>query len=73
MTATNLTFSERRTAALAAQGLRNWEIALRLHVSDSTVEQHLTRVYRKLGCRRDGLRAALSRIDTRDSPEGTET
>jgi DNA-binding CsgD family transcriptional regulator len=71
VTATNLTFSERRTAALAAEGLRNPQIAQRLHVTPSTVEQHLTRAYRKLGCRRDGLRAALSRIDTRDSPERT--
>lgn len=40
--------SERRVAALAAQGLTNRHIAARLHLTVSTVEQHLTRTYRKL-------------------------
>ncbi|WP_367138025.1 helix-turn-helix transcriptional regulator [Saccharothrix sp. HUAS TT1] len=45
---TELTYSERRVATLAACGHSNRTIALRLHITVSTVEQHLTRVYRKL-------------------------
>ena len=43
-----LSGSERQVAALAASGRSNREIADRLHVTVSTVEQHLTHVYRKL-------------------------
>ncbi len=43
-----LSESERRVAALAARGHTNREISGRLHITMSTVEQHLTRVYRKL-------------------------
>ncbi|MEU1073470.1 MULTISPECIES: AAA family ATPase [unclassified Streptomyces] len=43
-----LTDSERRVAALAAMGYTNREIAAKIYVTPSTVEQHLTRVYRKL-------------------------
>ncbi|MCR3752224.1 helix-turn-helix transcriptional regulator [Lentzea californiensis] len=43
-----LSAAERRVAALAAAGHSNREIGLRLCVTVSTVEQHLTRVYRKL-------------------------
>ncbi|MFC6929794.1 LuxR C-terminal-related transcriptional regulator [Actinomadura yumaensis] len=51
-----LSRSERPVAVLAAQGLTNREIAGRLFVTMSTVEQHLTRIYRKLGIRsRDQL------------------
>ncbi|WP_097229197.1 helix-turn-helix transcriptional regulator [Streptomyces zhaozhouensis] len=52
-----LTTSERRVAALAVQGFSNREIAEHLYVTVSTVEQHLTRVYRKTGV---GSRAELS-------------
>ncbi|MFC6088697.1 MULTISPECIES: response regulator transcription factor [Saccharothrix] len=45
---TELTYSERRVATLAALGHSNRAIATRLHITVSTVEQHLTRVYRKL-------------------------
>lgn len=45
---TDLTYSERRVATLAALGHSNRAIAMRLHITVSTVEQHLTRVYRKL-------------------------
>lgn len=45
---TRLTGAERRVAALAARGHTNREIASTLHITTSTVEQHLTRVYRKL-------------------------
>ncbi|MEV5959484.1 AAA family ATPase [Streptomyces sp. NPDC051987] len=47
--ATALTESEFRVAVLAVRGYTNREIANRLFVTASTVEQHLTRVYRKLG------------------------
>lgn len=43
-----LSDAEHRVASLAGLGYTNREIAGRLHVTVSTVEQHLTRVYRKL-------------------------
>ncbi|MFJ3799761.1 AAA family ATPase [Streptomyces sp. NPDC090088] len=47
-----LSEAERRVAELAAAGLTNREIGKRLFITVSTVEQHLTKVYRKLGVRR---------------------
>jgi DNA-binding CsgD family transcriptional regulator len=47
-----LTRTEDRVCALVAGGRSNREIAAELFVSVSTVEAHLTRVYRKLGLRR---------------------
>ncbi|WP_234543432.1 helix-turn-helix transcriptional regulator [Streptomyces shenzhenensis] len=47
-----LTESERRVGALAAAGRTNREIADLLSITVSTVEQHLTKVYRKLKVRR---------------------
>ena len=44
-----LTPAELRVAALASRGYVNREIAERLFITPSTVEQHLTRVFRKLG------------------------
>ena len=56
-----LTASERRVATMAAEGLSNKEIAQALFVTVKTVEQHLGRVYRKLGISsRKHLAAALS-------------
>ena len=43
-----LTSSEYRVATLASFGYTNQEIATKLHVTPSTVEQHLTKVFRKL-------------------------
>ncbi|RLV10404.1 transcriptional regulator [Streptomyces griseocarneus] len=43
-----LSDAERRVAALAASGYTNREIAAKLFITVSTVEQHLTRVYRKI-------------------------
>lgn len=48
---TRLTGAERRVAGLAARGDTNREIATKLNITTSTVEQHLTRVYRKLNVR----------------------
>ncbi|MEV3958908.1 helix-turn-helix transcriptional regulator [Streptomyces albogriseolus] len=63
-----LTTREREVAALAAGGLSNREIADRLVVSVRTVENHLHRVYHKLGVVQ---RAALSELlVTRPVPEG---
>ncbi|KUJ66803.1 hypothetical protein ACZ90_32725 [Streptomyces albus subsp. albus] len=44
----SLSDAERRVAALAASGYTNREIAAKLYITISTVEQHLTRVYRKI-------------------------
>ncbi|WP_196279154.1 helix-turn-helix transcriptional regulator [Catellatospora vulcania] len=63
--AARLTGSEHRVAALAAIGYTNREIALKLYITSSTVEQHLTRVYRKLNVKhRRELPIDLSRRGT---------
>ncbi|QWF78566.1 helix-turn-helix transcriptional regulator [Amycolatopsis sp. CA-230715] len=59
-----LTDAEWRVANLAALGHTNLEIAGKLYITVSTVEQHLTRVYRKLNVSRrtelpTGLHAEL--------------
>ncbi|MFD1149433.1 ATP-binding protein [Saccharothrix hoggarensis] len=46
-----LSESEHRVADLAVLGYTNREISARLFITVSTVEQHLTRIYRKLGVR----------------------
>ncbi|MEV1318854.1 AAA family ATPase [Micromonospora arborensis] len=51
-----LSEAQRRVAALAAAGYTNREISRKLHVTTSTVEQHLTQVYRKLRVQRMDLR-----------------
>ncbi|WP_239395593.1 LuxR family transcriptional regulator [Frankia sp. CiP3] len=50
----SLTNAEQRVALLAARGHTNREIASRLSITPSTVEQHLTRVFRKLRVKRRG-------------------
>jgi DNA-binding NarL/FixJ family response regulator len=56
----SLTPTELQVARLAADGLKNREIAERQVVTVKTVEQHLNRAYAKLGIAgRHGLQAAL--------------
>jgi DNA-binding CsgD family transcriptional regulator len=59
-----LTETERRVAELAAEGRSNKEIAAELFMGVSTVEAHLSRVYRKLGIRsRTSLARSLDEIE----------
>jgi DNA-binding CsgD family transcriptional regulator len=46
-----LTPTEQWVALLTSRGLRNKELADTLFVSPKTIEQHLGRIYRKLGLR----------------------
>lgn len=55
----SLTESERAVAALVVAGLPNKAIAGRLSVTRRTVEQHVSRVYAKLGV---DSRAGLVRV-----------
>jgi DNA-binding CsgD family transcriptional regulator len=63
-----LTETERRVAALVAEGLANKEVAAALFVTVHTVEAHLSRIYRKLGIR---SRRELARVFTGPAPEET--
>ncbi|WP_211769517.1 helix-turn-helix transcriptional regulator [Kutzneria sp. CA-103260] len=63
-----LSDAELRVARLAARGHTNREISNRLSITPSTVEQHLTRIYRKLNVN--------SRVDLPDrlsAPPGIES
>jgi DNA-binding CsgD family transcriptional regulator len=61
-----LSDAERRVAALAALGHTNREIAGRLYITISTVEQHLTHAYRKLNVTRRGDLPTCLLSDTAD-------
>jgi DNA-binding CsgD family transcriptional regulator len=54
-----LSDAERRVAELAAAGYTNREIANKLYITISTVEQHLTKIYRKLNVKRFTLKVAI--------------
>jgi DNA-binding CsgD family transcriptional regulator len=65
-----LSDAERRVAALAAVGYTNREISSKLFITLSTVEQHLTRIYRKLNVT---SRASLpANLDVTRPVEATE-
>lgn len=56
----DLSAAEQRVAFLVGKGHTNSEVAGELFITVSTVEQHLTRIYRKLGIKQRGdLRARL--------------
>ncbi|MET8572533.1 AAA family ATPase [Streptomyces sp. NPDC004783] len=62
-----LSEAQRKVAALAAQGRSNREISRTLFITVSTVEQHLTKVYRKLGVSsRSGLPVELCLVGPAD-------
>ncbi|GAA4994784.1 hypothetical protein GCM10025734_25020 [Kitasatospora paranensis] len=65
-TVTGLTGRERQIAELVGDGLTNRLIAKGLHISEKTVEMHLSNVFAKLGV---ANRAAVSAIITRDRLE----
>ncbi len=68
-----LTESERRVASLAVRGYTNREIAAKLYVTPSTVEQHLTRVYRKQGVKhRRDLPVSLGASTDRPAGRGAQ-
>jgi DNA-binding CsgD family transcriptional regulator len=62
----SLTKAEQRVAVLASRGHTNREIATKLFVTASTVEQHLTRVYRKLSIKRRKDLVAVLCLDLAD-------
>jgi DNA-binding CsgD family transcriptional regulator len=68
--ANSLTPQEREIAKLAASGLSNKEIGVRLSLSSRTVGTHLYRLFPKLGVRsRAALRDALIRLSDLDRPD----
>ncbi|MFF5175166.1 AAA family ATPase [Micromonospora sp. NPDC000089] len=60
---TGLSDAESRVAALAAQGHTNREIAERMFLTVSAIEQRLTRIYRKLDVNSRSELAARLRVD----------
>ncbi|MFB9482958.1 AAA family ATPase [Streptomyces filamentosus] len=76
-TSTALSDAERRVATLAAVGHTNREIGNKLYITVSTVEQHLTRIYRKLQVSSrdellEGLRLRREPEDLLDDHDGGE-
>jgi DNA-binding CsgD family transcriptional regulator len=65
-----LTETERRVAELAAQGRTNRQIAAELYMGLSTVESHLSHVYRKLGVRRAELARQLAAVQGESTKSG---
>jgi DNA-binding CsgD family transcriptional regulator len=63
----DLTPQERQIAILAASGLTNKEMGVRLNMSHRTVGSHLYHMYPKLGITsRGALRDAIARLDLED-------
>ncbi|QXE33239.1 AAA family ATPase [Streptomyces sp. GMY02] len=62
-----LSRAERRVATLASAGYTNHAIARKLFITESTVEQHLTKVYRKLNVKHREELPALLHHDTATS------
>jgi DNA-binding CsgD family transcriptional regulator len=66
--ATPLTDRELDVALLAAGGQSNREVAEQLYLSLRTVENHLQRIYTKLGVQGRGELSAALGVDRRESP-----
>lgn len=67
-----LSDAEMRVTSLASQGYTNREISCKLFITVSTVEQHLTRAYRKLNItHRRELAASLVSLSARQPTAGT--
>lgn len=65
-THSSLTVRENEVAALVCEGFTNRQISRQLHISEKTVERHLSRVFAKLGvANRVGV---VRRFQTRASP-----
>jgi DNA-binding CsgD family transcriptional regulator len=65
---TELTPRQEEILELVDEGLSNAEIARRLWLSESTVKQHLRKVYQTLGVKN---RNQAARLFQRDKPVGT--
>ena len=63
-----LTETERRVAALVAQGQTNREIAAAMFVTENTVQTHVRHIFQKLGVRSRTELAATTPVRPRTAP-----